>query len=219
MHVAFVCYVLRLLTADPSGPELPFNLSVFTCLLLSHAWNTNVANVNANQSLTIKQHKPAVMVKGRKPFCLLCSRSTRSGALPPVVGNNGFLLVLSASCWKESVNKLFLLWFSLILHMCAEAGIPQGSNYALLQKTKGDQYVWNTNVCWRWKWWIFFFLNVTCAAFEDETQPYHADPFVARLCSGEIDCDLSCFSPPAPVFMGCRTETQDKKKNHRLGPS
>lgn len=48
----FYGYVLWLITADVSGSKLPFNLSIYTCLLLSRAWNTNITNANANQRLT-----------------------------------------------------------------------------------------------------------------------------------------------------------------------
>lgn len=80
-------YVLWLITADVSGSKLPFNLSIYTCLLLGCDWNTNVTNANANQRLTKKGFWPAVMVKGQK--LLSAGPASRTGSRQH-----------RASCWR-----------------------------------------------------------------------------------------------------------------------
>lgn len=50
------------------------------------------------------------MVKAQK----LLSGPALASAAPPVGGDNGFAPVLSASRWKESVMKLFVLFAVMI---------------------------------------------------------------------------------------------------------
>ena len=67
----FYVYVLCPITADVSGSNVPFNLSVYTCLLLSHAWNTNVTNANANESLTKTSANLLRWLKDKSPSACL----------------------------------------------------------------------------------------------------------------------------------------------------
>lgn len=88
--------------------------------------------------------------------------------------------VLSASYWKESVSKLFLLFLSLIKHV-RWSGITTG---------------FRANPSWQgfetkhksWRFWSRLF-----ASFRDKILPYHEYLLVPLLCSGEAD-DFSGFS-------------------------
>lgn len=191
------------------GFNLFLNLSIHTCLLLSHVQNTNVTNVSANQSLRTTSVSLLWWLKGQKPLRLYVGLAPwtgpRSGTLPPVSGNKGFAPMLSASYWKR-VCQQALCPVPLTDLTCVCWG--RNPTWQPMYLTAGYQREYE-----RFTHDHMLKEKVACEMFEDETLPYHPYPFVI-FAQVKVMTPLGLLS--SPVFMGCWTEARKKRTRVRI---
>ena len=181
LFVCFYGYVPWLITADVSGSKLPFNLPIYTCLLLSRAWNTNITNANANQRLTKTSAGLLWWVKD-KSTCLPLRRTDFTHRLPPAPR----LLLTATIALRPCCQHLTEKSLSTRSFCC----FSRWFNMCLLEWN--HRWIWLMGTPPYYRCWAEVFFTM-CALFIDETLPYHVYLLVPLLCSGEAD-DFSRFS-------------------------
>lgn len=204
----FYGYVIWAITADVSGSELPFNLSIYTCLPLMRAWNSNVINTNANQRLT-ESSAGGAGGGDKAPVCV-CALDQFYTPAPPrcplLKATMAFAPSPSAHFEKTSVGELFLQLLSYVKNHCWTHSVAREKNTDCRIESRNVGDKWKMDVSGR-----------SAAPIKNKRRrfPYHVDLLVLRLRPGEAD-NLSLAFAPLPFSWAVG---QKHKGRQRSGPS